>query len=167
MEKLTNVCCIQNFACEQTTWYILYAFTVLPFLPVASSITSHPLSTISEHLTRSNVTSFLVQVSDALPSLDELLTVLSHPVAYLKHLDVLNYTSLASRVKADVVLASDLAYRELQRDHGVYWNYSIVAPVLMSSLFFASTDLTEKISASKYPYVSLFRKNYFEKKANE
>ncbi|GAA5829032.1 hypothetical protein JCM3766R1_003911 [Sporobolomyces carnicolor] len=147
-----------NFACEQTTWYILYAFTVLPFLPVASSITSHPLSTISEHLTRSNVTSFLVQVSDALPSLDELLTVLSHPVAYLKHLDVLNYTSLASRVKADVVLASDLAYRELQRDHGVYWNYSIVAPVLMSSLFFASTDLTEKISASKYPLYKVYQK---------
>ncbi|GAA5981267.1 hypothetical protein JCM5350_006081 [Sporobolomyces pararoseus] len=147
-----------NFACEQTTWYILYAFTVLPFLPVSSSITSHPISTVSSHLTRSNFTSFLVEISNSLPSLDELLTVLSHPLAYLKHLDPLNYHSFLTKLKADIVLASELVWRELKLDHGVYWNYSILAPVLMSCLFFASTDLTEKISAGKYPLYKTYQK---------
>lgn len=25
---------VQNFACEQSTWYVLYAFTIVPFLAV-------------------------------------------------------------------------------------------------------------------------------------
>ncbi|GAA6007737.1 hypothetical protein JCM11491_003948 [Sporobolomyces phaffii] len=144
-----------NFACEQTTWYILYAFTVLPFLPVASSITSHPLSTVSSHLTRSNVSNFLVSASDAFPSINELLTVLEHPVTYLKSLDI---NSLSTRVPADLKLAASYALKEVREDEGVYWNYSILAPAFMSLLFFASTDLTEKISAGKYPLYKTYQK---------
>ncbi|GAA5929218.1 uncharacterized protein JCM15063_004083 [Sporobolomyces koalae] len=146
-----------NFACEQLTWYILYGFTVLPFLPLASSITSHPLSTFSSHLTRSNTTKFLVSVSDAFPSIDQLLTAIEHPIAYFKHLD-LDWNSLRTRIPADLKLAGSLAVKEWKRDEGVYWNYTIVAPLLMSSLFFASTDLTEKISAGKYPLYKVYQK---------
>jgi hypothetical protein len=69
----------------------------------------------------------------------------------------LDFNSLSTRIPADLKLAKELAWRELKADEGIYWNYSIVAPVLMSSLFFASTDLTEKISAGKYPYVPSLR----------
>jgi hypothetical protein len=81
--------------------------------------------------------------------------VFEHPISYLKSLD---FNSLSTRVPADLKLAGSYALKELKQDEGVYWNYSIAAPVFMSLLFFASTDLTEKISAGKYPYaLSLYR----------
>lgn len=36
---------MQNFACEQFTWYILYAFTVVPFLPAKLT-----LDTLTHHV---------------------------------------------------------------------------------------------------------------------
>lgn len=85
-----------NFACEQATWYIIYAYTVIPFLP-----TSLTLSTITHHL--SSITS----AADA--------------IALLRSFE------------------------------GVLWNYSVWSPLTMTLLFYASTTLTEEISAAKYP----------------
>lgn len=50
--------------------------------------------------------------------------------------------------------AAKEAYAVLKQDEGVYWNYTIWAPLSMSALFYSSTMLTEWISARKYPYVS-------------
>ncbi|GAA5823184.1 hypothetical protein JCM10212_003235 [Sporobolomyces blumeae] len=146
-----------NFACEQTTWWILYSFTVLPFLPVSESITSQPLSTFAQLVSPSTTRQFLSSVLDGLPSTTQLLTVAQHPVAYLKTLDVAHLNSATTRVWNEVKLATTFAIDELERDQGKYWNYSILGPVSMSALFFASTDLTERITGSKYPLYSKYQ----------
>jgi hypothetical protein len=147
-----------NFACEQTTWYLLYAFTVLPFLPVTQSFTSHPMSTLRYLLTPSFLFShgqkLLLSLSDSLPSLDGALTSLQHPLLYLRansaHLT--NHSFLRSEA-AKVHLEALSAWNTIKGDEGHLWNYSIVAPLTMSALFFSSTWLTELISARKYPCV--------------
>ncbi|KAI5474575.1 integral membrane protein, DUF1295 family protein [Pseudohyphozyma bogoriensis] len=92
-----------NFACEQFTWYILYAFTVIPFLPSSLTWTSfrHHASSV-----------------DSLASLATL----------------------------------------LRKYEGTLWNYSIWSPLTMSLLFMASTNLTEEISAGKYPLYKSYQK---------
>ncbi|KAM0747204.1 DUF1295-domain-containing protein [Meredithblackwellia eburnea MCA 4105] len=101
-----------NFACEQFTWYILYAFTVLPFLPTNFSLSS--LSSI--------ISTF--QPAD----LREL-----RPT----YRDIVSF-----------VVGSE----------GLLWNYAVWSPLTMSLLFYASTDLTEKISKGKYPLYSVYQK---------
>lgn len=94
---------LQNFACEQATWYILYLFTIVPF--IASPIHRSTLSLTAVINAVSSITSF-----------------------------------------ADVLAVG----RALQ---GTLWNYSIWGPLTMSMLFYGSTDITEEISAGKYPSV--------------
>ena len=96
----------QNFACEQATWYILYLFTIVPF--IASPI----------------------------------------------HRSTLSLTAVVNAVSSIASFADFLAVgRALQ---GTLWNYSIWGPLTMSMLFYGSTDITEEISAGKYPSVQLF-----------
>lgn len=148
----------QNFACEQTTWYILYAFTVLPFLPLSQSIASHPLSTLSSALTPAALLptgkKLAYDLSNAVPSLDALLTSLEHPLLSLRaslastsSFSLANARALAARAKLHALVFK----HELQRDEGTLWNYSVVAPLSMSALFLGSTWLTEKLSCGKYP----------------
>ncbi|GJN93381.1 hypothetical protein Rhopal_006435-T1 [Rhodotorula paludigena] len=159
-----------NFACEQTTWYILYAFTVLPFLPLSQSITSHPLSTLSSALTPAALLpagkKLAYDLSNAVPSLDALLTSLEHPLLSLRA--ALASASLSSSSSFSLANARALAARaklhalvfkhELQRDEGTLWNYSVVAPLSMSALFLGSTWLTEKLSCGKYPLYPTYQR---------
>ncbi|BGP13409.1 hypothetical protein JCM10213v2_001328 [Rhodosporidiobolus nylandii] len=158
-----------NFAAEQTTWWLLYAFTVLPFLPLSQSITSHPLSTLSALATPSAIPhllghskSLLTTVLSHTPSLSETLTSLSHPAAAAK-VYLSNPTTLLSHVPsgAEAKLLALRTYRtavqEIKADEGTYWNYSIVAPAAMSALFVASTQLTEEITAGKYPLYKTYQ----------
>ncbi|KAK4704343.1 hypothetical protein P7C70_g1858, partial [Phenoliferia sp. Uapishka_3] len=92
-----------NFACEQFTWYILYAFTVIPFLP----------STLT--------------------------------------LDSLTHNLLQTSTPADALTFA----KSLQ---GLLWNYSMWSPLTMSMLFYASTGLTEEISAAKYPLYAEYQR---------
>ncbi|GAA5911272.1 hypothetical protein JCM6882_004082 [Rhodosporidiobolus microsporus] len=156
-----------NFACEQTTWYLLYAFTVLPFLPVSQSLTSHPLTTLTSLLHPSSLPalfghskSLLLSLSAHTPSLDELLTSLEHPVAFVKlHLsDPRAALSSLPALKLAALRALRVAYAEVKADDGTLWNYSIVAPLSMSALFVASTDLTERITGGKYPLYKTYRR---------
>ncbi|KPV74034.1 uncharacterized protein RHOBADRAFT_54602 [Rhodotorula graminis WP1] len=159
-----------NFACEQATWYILYAFTVVPFLPLAQSFTSHPLSTLA-HLGSStpsdkaqSATAKLVDLVSSVPGallpshvdLDMALAALLHPYTTLRALSPVDPLSLLnqgalSRLGAQAKLAAHVAIAEVRADEGTYWNYAVLAPVIMSALFFSSTMLTEEISAGKYP----------------
>ncbi|GAA6033137.1 hypothetical protein JCM8097_002963 [Rhodosporidiobolus ruineniae] len=163
-----------NFAAEQTTWYLLYAFTVLPFLPASQSITSHPLSTVSSLLSTAAHPALptllgklklqAVQYSNALPSVDGILTALEHPVAFLRlHLSA--PSELLGKARAAYPAFAALVYseakrglEEAKRDEGVYWNYAVVSPVAMSVLFKASTVLTEGISAGKYPLYKSYQR---------
>lgn len=114
--------CNQNFACEQFTWWVLYAFTVLPFLPAPLSTT---LYAHAQHV----------------------------PAVFLSLSKIFDWrlTTLWSVSRNDVVRVAIEVRQWLQRHEGLYWNYSIWGPISMSLLFYASTDLTERISASKYP----------------
>lgn len=58
--------------------------------------------------------------------------------------------------KQTIVHAAKEAYAVLREDEGVYWNYTIWAPLSMSALFYSSTFLTEWISSQKYPFVPVF-----------
>ncbi|GAA5826028.1 hypothetical protein JCM11251_000097 [Rhodosporidiobolus azoricus] len=160
-----------NFACEQTTWYLLYAFTVLPFLPLTQSLTSHPLSTLSSLVHPSSLPalfnhskSTLTSLSSHVPSLDELLTSLEHPLVFTRqHLSHFSsnptaYLSSLPALKLTVQRALRHAVAEVRADEGVWWNYSILAPVSMSGLFVASTELTERITGGKYPLYKTYRK---------
>ncbi|GAA6056630.1 hypothetical protein JCM3770_006365 [Rhodotorula araucariae] len=151
-----------NFACEQTTWYLLYAFTVIPFLPLAQSITSHPLSTLHTLLTPAALIPASKRALAAAPSPDAVLTALAHPLlAARAHAPVVlsalaepaTWRTLAARAKLHALIA----LREVRNDEGTYWNYAIVAPLSMSALFFSSTFLTERITGSKYPLYALYR----------
>ena len=95
----------QNFACEQATWYILYLFTIVPF------------------------------------------------IASPTHRNTLTFESVVNAVSSITSFADFVAVgRALQ---GTLWNYTIWGPLTMSMLFYGSTDITEEISAGKYP--SVFR----------
>lgn len=153
----------QNFACEQTTWYLLYAFTVLPFLALSTSITSHPLSTLTPSILFGGASSTTKEglglLSAHLPrylTLDTALTALLHPLLTLRSLapELLRPGALA-QYAARAKLAGLVALAEVRADEGTHWNYSIAAPLLMSALFFSSTILTERISGSKYPCAPL------------
>ncbi|GAA6007331.1 hypothetical protein JCM10207_001591 [Rhodosporidiobolus poonsookiae] len=159
-----------NFAAEQTTWYLLFAFTVLPFLPVSQSFTSHPISALASLYHPSTLSKLahhsrvlLTRASTAAPSLDELLTSLSHPLSFLRvHAsDPVGLAKHAVTSAPTAKLAAQRAYRhaitEVKADEGIYWNYSIVAPLSMSALFYASTWLTERISAGKYPLYKTYQ----------
>jgi len=50
------------------------------------------------------------------------------------------------------------AFRFVKETEGLLWNYSILAPIAMSAIFYASTQLTEEISAGKYPLYALYQK---------
>ncbi|GAA5852755.1 hypothetical protein JCM9279_003958 [Rhodotorula babjevae] len=167
-----------NFACEQATWYLLYAFTVLPFLPLASSFTSHPLSTLA-HVGSATTSSSdkaqstaaqLVNLASTVPgallpkhvTLDMALAALLHPLTTLRALApdplaLLNPGAL-SRLAAQAKLAAHVALAEVRADEGTYWNYAVAAPVIMSALFFSSTMLTEEISGGKYPLYATYRR---------
>ncbi|KAK4335949.1 hypothetical protein RTBOTA2_004723 [Rhodotorula toruloides] len=152
-----------NFACEQTTWYLLYAFTVLPFLPITQSFASHPISTLRYLLTPSFLLShtqkLLFTLSDSLPSLDSALTSLQHPLLYLRaHSSHLTNHSFLRSEAAKVHLEALSAWNTIKSDEGHLWNYSIIAPLTMSALFFSSTMLTEQISAKKYPLYKQYQK---------
>lgn len=146
----------QNFACEQTTWYLLYAFTVLPFLPVTHSFMSHPLSTLGELLTPTALLPAskraYAHAAQSIPTLDYLLTALMHPILYLRATLPRLYDADFVRAEAARAQSEALAaWRELRNDEGASWNYSIVSPLTMSMLFYSSTMLTEQISGGKYP----------------
>ncbi|GAA5961216.1 hypothetical protein JCM21900_006335 [Sporobolomyces salmonicolor] len=143
-----------NFACEQATWFLLYAFTVVPFIPLAQSFTSHPLSTLNTILTPSKISSSLLSLSNSLPSFDNLLTYAEHPLTFYRALDRSSFTT---RALAKSKLHALQAWNEVKQDEGTWWNYSIASPLLMSALFFASTDLTERITASKYPLYGAYQ----------
>ncbi|GAA5860124.1 hypothetical protein JCM8547_009191 [Rhodosporidiobolus lusitaniae] len=163
-----------NFAAEQTTWWLLYAFTVLPFLPVSQSLTSHPLSTLSTlsslltPLTFSTLFTHsktsLSYLSARTPSLSETLTSLHHPLAWARvYLTNPTYALSAALTswpafKLSLFRGARLAWAEAKNDEGTYWNYSILAPVFMSLLFVASTELTERITAGKYPLYKTYKK---------
>lgn len=151
-----------NFACEQTTWWLLYAFTVLPFLPITKSFTSHPLSTLSGLLTPTALLPAskraYIHASKNIPTLDYILTILLHPILYIRaslpHLTNSDFLrSEAARAKLEALTA----FRELRNDEGHMWNYSIVSPITMSLLFYSSTVLTEKISGGKYPLYEAYK----------
>ncbi|BGP42437.1 hypothetical protein JCM10449v2_006442 [Rhodotorula kratochvilovae] len=151
-----------NFACEQTTWYLLYAFTVLPFLPLSHSITSHPLSTLRTLVTPAALLPASKRALAAAPSVSTLVTSLAHPLLALRaHAPALlsalrtpgAWRTLAARGKLHALIA----LRELRADEGTLWNYSVVAPLSMSALFFSSTILTERITGGKYPLYKLYR----------
>lgn len=135
---------------------MLYAFTVLPFLPITESFTSHPLSTLSGLLTPTALLPAskraYIHASNNIPTLDYILTILLHPILYIRaslpHLTNSDFLrSEAARAKLEALTA----FRELRNDEGHMWNYSIVSPITMSLLFYSSTALTEKISGGKYP----------------
>lgn len=134
-------CLGQNFACEQSTWYILYLFTLLPF--AYASFFSH------SHQPLSHLPSVSLKHLSALPhTLSSTLTRLPYLPTSMDEFTTL----LPSR--ATLLALGKEAYSTLRADEGTWWNYSIWAPLSMSALFYASTDLTERISQGKYPYVS-------------
>ncbi|GAA5896524.1 hypothetical protein JCM8208_004223 [Rhodotorula glutinis] len=173
-----------NFACEQATWYLLYAFTVLPFLPLAQSFTSHPLSTLVHLGSSSSSTASeaskgaqfglgkLVDLASSVPGallpkhvdLDMALAALLHPLTTLRALSPSDPWSLLlnpgalSRLGAQARLAGHVALAELKADEGKYWNYAVAAPLIMSALFLSSTMLTEEISGGKYPLYATYRR---------
>ncbi len=87
-------------------WYLIYAFTVLPFLDCSR-----------------------------LPSLATLQTIY-HTRSHLDTMDLIHAVE----------------------GQGGLWNYSVWAPVAMTVLFYSSTDLTERISAGKYPLYKQYQK---------
>ncbi|ORY86725.1 hypothetical protein BCR35DRAFT_302454 [Leucosporidium creatinivorum] len=151
-----------NFACEQSTWYILYLFTLLPF--AFASFTSHshsPTTALSAHLPSLKlITHYLTHLPQHLSSgithLPYLPTTL-HEVAELAS-STLHATLEALPEKQTVVHAAREAYAVLREDEGVYWNYTIWAPLSMSALFYCSTALTEWISRQKYPVYKQYQR---------
>ncbi|KAM0790953.1 hypothetical protein ACM66B_004258 [Microbotryomycetes sp. NB124-2] len=122
-----------NFACEQSTWYVMYLFTVLPFLPLSTY--SSTLNSIVSYLTSSIPTSS----------------------TQLQHL----FNTLQSHLPKDFNSFKHVAnhfWLFAKRYEGTWWNYSIVAPLSMTLLFYSSTQLTEHISSRKYPLYKQYQK---------
>ncbi|KAK4047295.1 hypothetical protein OIV83_005473 [Microbotryomycetes sp. JL201] len=122
-----------NFACEQSTWYVLYLFTVLPFLPL-STYTS----------TANSLASYLVS---SIPTNIQQAQLLS--------------TRFVNLVPKDSSSAKILLTRTIEfakQCQGTWWNYTIVAPLSMTLLFYSSTQLTEHISSQKYQLYRQYQK---------
>ncbi|KAK4055380.1 hypothetical protein OIO90_003218 [Microbotryomycetes sp. JL221] len=134
---LWSYCRHPNFACEQSTWYVMYLFTVLPFLPLSTYTST--VKSMSTHL-----------ASHIPQSIDQLQ---SHLVS-LQHSIPRNLSSLESTAR---VIWSNLS-TFAKAHEGIWWNYSIVAPLSMTLLFYSSTQLTEHISSEKYPLYKQYQK---------
>ncbi|SCV70302.1 BQ2448_1696 [Microbotryum intermedium] len=124
-----------NFACEQATWYALYAFTILPFVSASS------YSSILAAANFAELKNHASKLASHIPySKDHLLS----------HVENLRATSLLDEAKRH--------YKSIYALEGIYWNYAIWSPLLMSLLFFNSTLLTEAISAEKYPLYKQYQR---------
>ncbi|SGY14974.1 BQ5605_C013g07189 [Microbotryum silenes-dioicae] len=124
-----------NFACEQATWYVLYAFTILPFVSASSYSSILASSDLTE------LKNYGSKLASHIPySKDHLLS----------HVEKLRVTNVLDEARR--------RYKTVYGLEGIYWNYAIWSPLLMSLLFFNSTLLTEAISAEKYPLYKQYQR---------